>query len=129
MPWGQLKWLQTADAPMARKFFDQPTSFVVGNNPFPGAPPYWRCQVLPLFKSFADYARAGASMQGGWVCYDNEHWAGTPMIEQQKPKAFMNAFAQLAHARGQQLVAAPSRDLIYVPGCDDPWVWPEKIND
>jgi hypothetical protein len=129
MPWGQLQWLKDYDTALARQFFNTPTSFVVGSNPFPGPPPYWATTVLPMFKSFADYARAGSTMHGGWVCYDNEHWIGTPMIEQQKPKAFMNAFAQLASARSQQLVAAPSRDLIYVPGCDDPWKWPEKIND
>jgi hypothetical protein len=132
MPWGQLQWLKDYDSALARKFFDTPASFVVGNNPFPGPPPHWATKVLTMFKSHAAYARALAAGQlprGSWVCYDNEHWDGTPMIEQQKPKAFMNAFASDAHAWGHKLVAAPSRDLIYVPGCDDPWKWPEKIND
>jgi hypothetical protein len=132
MPWGELKWLYDADQQLARRFFNKPTSYVVGDNPFPGAPPYWACTPLHLFKSHAAYARALAAGQlprGSWVCYDNEHWDGTPMREQQKPKAFMNAFANDAHAFGHKLVAAPSRDLIYVPGCDDPWIWPEKIND
>jgi hypothetical protein len=125
MPYGQLKWLSDYDDKLARQFFNTATSFVVANNPFPG----YACTVLPLFASFDAYARAGSTMQGGWVCYDPEHWAKTPMLEQRKPKAFMSAFASLADARGQKLVAAPGRDLVYVPGCDDPWMWPEKIND
>ena len=126
MPWGQLAWLRAYDDKLARKFFDTPTSFVVGSTPVPG----YAATVLPLFASFADYARAG-NMQGSsfaWVAYDLEHWPKSPDVEQRHPKPMMYAFAALAHARGQKLVATPSRDIIYATAADDPWQWPETID-
>lgn len=131
-PWGQLAWLRAANEGIARQFYNLPTSYVVGGNPFPGAPPYWACKVLPLFATFEDYAAAGASMAGAkfpLVCADFENWPKTSAWCKQHPAAAFAAFASLAQARGQQVVAAPSRDIIYAPGADMGWQWPETIND
>ena len=132
MPWGQLQWLRQADEGIARRFFDQPSSYVVGSSRFPGSAPYWACNVLPVFYSFETYATAGQSMTGSafpLVCADFENWPQTAPNVKRHPESSFWAFAQLASARGQQMVAAPSRDLIYAPGADKPWQWPETIND
>jgi hypothetical protein len=127
MPYGQLAWLKQASPQTAKKFYDTPNSFVVGSTPVPGL----GATVLPLFASLHDYHYAGNTMTGSqfpWVCYDPENWARTMQIEKQHIKGMLWAFADLAHARGQKLVAAPSRDIIYAKPCDDPWQWPETID-
>jgi hypothetical protein len=132
MPWGQLQWLRQADERIARQFFDQPGSYVVGSTPFPSAGSPWACKVLPVFYSFETYAQAGAAMAGAkfpLVVADFENWPQTDVNVKKHPEASFWAFAQLAAARGQQMIAAPSRDIIYTPGCDKGWQWPETIND
>jgi len=127
MPWGQLNWLNQASPATTRKFFNTSTSFVVGNSPMKGL----AATAMPLFTSLHDYFNAGATMSGSqfpWVCYDIENWAKTLEIEKRHVKLALWAFTDLAHARGQKVVAAPSRDIIYAKGADDPWQSPETID-
>jgi len=127
MPYGQLAWVQQLSPQVARKFFNTPNSFVVGGSAIPGL----NATVLPLFTSLHDYHNAGSSMTGAnfpWVCFDIENWAKSVEIEKRHVKLALYAFADLAHARGQKLVAAPSRDIIYAKAADVPWQWPETID-
>lgn len=112
MPWGQLAEFQAADASLAAQFFDTPNAYVAGG-PFRG----YSCHPVALYTSFDAYARAWPGY-GGYVCYDPEAWAQTPVIEKQHPRAFLSAFASLAHSRGAVLIAAPSRDIVFAPGAD-----------
>ena len=127
MPWGQLAWLRQLDDRVARRFFDASTSFVVGNTAVPG----YACSVLPVFYSWEPYANSGAVMTGTsypWVCYDPENWPKTHPKVKADPRAALWHFVIMARARGQKVVAAPSRDLIYAPGSAAPWQAPEDIN-
>jgi hypothetical protein len=45
------------------------------------------------------------------VLYDNEHWAGTPTIEQRHPFTYVPLAEQLAHAHGLLFMNAPAPDL------------------
>jgi hypothetical protein len=127
MPWGQLNWLKQASSGVARKFFNAPTSFVGGNSPVPGL----AATPIPVFGSLHDYIHSGDTMIGSqfpWVCYDIENWAQTPEIEKRHVKLALSVFADLAHGRGQKVLAAPSRDIIYAKACDEPWQYPETID-
>jgi len=131
MPYGQLGWLRALNAGTARRAFDTPDSYVVGNSPFPSAAAPWACKVLPVFYSFEPYANAGAVQTGAkfpQVAYDPENWPATHPKVKRHPESALWHFAVLAAARGQQVIAAPSRDLIYAPGADRPWQAPESIN-
>lgn len=131
MPYGQLGWLRGVDEKLTRRFFDTPTSYVVGNSPFPNRTAPWACQVMPVFYSFEKYSPAGATMTGAQypvVCYDPEGWPQTHIKVKEDPRSALWHFTVLAHDRGQQVVAAPSRDLIYTPGSVRPWQAPEDIN-
>ena len=99
-------------------------SYVVGG-------PYkdgFACQSVPLYTSFDSTPGCWPGI-GGNVCYDPERWDQTPLIEQQHPKAFISAFASVAHGRGATFIAAPSRDLVYAPGADCQWKVGESIDD
>jgi hypothetical protein len=128
IPYGQLAWLRAVDDKLARRFFDRPDSFVVANNPFPD----YACTVLRLFTDqapFASWLAAGGAAEGGWVCYDPEAWSKTSSIEKRHLELALRDFALYAHAFGLNVVAAPSRDIIYAPGSDRPWQFPELLND
>lgn len=127
MPWGQLAWLRALDDKLARKVFDTPTSYVVGNSPVPG----YACTVMPVFYTWQPYAAAGSTQTGQafpWVCYDIENWQATDPKVKRCPESALYHFAVLAHARGQKVVAAPSRDIIYASGSHRPAQPPEDIN-
>jgi hypothetical protein len=122
MPFGEMAWLRGVNEAVAAQAFDTPSSYTFG-----GQVPGYATTPVNVYTSFADYARAFPGV-GGWVAYDLEHWAKSPALEQIHPVAFMYAFGALAGGRGQQWIAAPSRDLIYAPGSDVPFKPPETIN-
>jgi hypothetical protein len=104
--------LRQVDEPLAQRFFNTPDSVVFGE-PQPG----WVTATAKGYASFASLA-ADAGQPAAWVLYDNEAWQGTPLIEQQHPKAYMDAAVTLAHARGKQVMCSPSPGLMRVAGAD-----------
>ena len=104
--------LNDLDPALASQYFNTPESYVLAGNP----PPGWDTTPVTGFRAFRDYVVASPTTQ--WVLYDPERWNSTPPIEKQHPKAFMTAFVQVAHARGQQVIATPARDLMRVAGAD-----------
>jgi hypothetical protein len=107
-----LNALRDEDPHLAGKVFNRAGSFVIGM-----PPAGWDTVPVASYHSYAAYAEARVS-QYRWVMYDPEAWSDTPLVEQQHPVAFIAAFATLAHARGQKVIAAPARDLVTVPGAD-----------
>ena len=68
--------------------------------------------VYDSFARFSADVAAGAIIYPyRWVLYDPEAWNATPTAEQQDPGTYLRQFAQLAHARGYQVIEAPARDL------------------
>lgn len=70
------------------------------------------------YRSFGVYAESPTLAPSAWVLYDPEPWDYTPLIEQQHPKSYIDAFCQVAASRGQQVIASPVRGLTGVPGAD-----------
>lgn len=50
--------------------------------------------------------------------YDIEPWQYTPPIEQQHPKAYIDAFCQVAVSRNQRTILTPARGLTGVSSAD-----------
>jgi hypothetical protein len=120
-PWGQLARLRAYDDAVARRAFDTPNSYVIG-----GAVPGYAVTPVRMFPGFENYAKAAAF--GGWCCFDLEAWEASPMLDKQHPKSAYAHFIQLAQARGNPVIASPSRDLVYVGGADDRILPGEDLN-
>lgn len=76
----------------------------------------------------ADIANHAISPAYAWVMYDPEHWAATPLNEQQNPALYLQQFGQLAHANGLKVMEAPGRDLGLVPGAACPLVRGQNLD-
>ena len=50
------------------------------------------------------------------VIYDNEHWAYTPLAEQEDPSYYEGLVARLLHQNGLIYIAAPAPDLMWATG-------------
>lgn len=117
----------------ARHFFDTPGSYATG--PLAATSPvsdgFVTSGVL-VYNSYAQFAADIASHaiapSYGWVMYDPEYWAQTPVNEQQNPALYMQEFGQLAHANGLKVIEAPGRDLGLVPGSACPQAPGESLD-
>ena len=117
----------------ANHFFNTPRSYATG--PVVAASPvsdgFTTSSVL-VYSSYAQFAADIASHaiapSYGWVMYDPEFWAQTPVNEQQNPALYMQEFGQLAHANGLKVIEAPGRDLALVPGAACPQVRGENLD-
>lgn len=106
---GGLQALARENEPVAAKFFNAPTSFVLGS-----PPAGWATVPVKNYASFAVYQ--ADTVQRPWVLYDPESWTLTPHAEQLDPAAYLSQFAALAHSRGAKVIATPARDLTAVTG-------------
>lgn len=122
MPYGQLGWLRALDDDLARRCFDTPTSYVVG-----GPIPAYATTPVRLFRSFSTYQAANVAV-GQVVCFDIEHWPGSDDIEQRHLELAFRDFANEAKLRGNMLICAPGRDLVYCPGSETAIGQDEDIN-
>lgn len=104
--------LLALDPVVTAKFFGNTDSYIFGHVPKNSA-----SNVVAVYPSFADYANRALGT-ATWVLYTPENWPRTPAIEQRHPKAMMQTFTSLAHARGQRVIIAPARNLMLVPGAD-----------
>lgn len=110
-----MQLIQQQDAHIAAYFFDTPNAFGIGTGPE-------EYHDVPTRK-WASFAEFRSAINGGTidpsikaVAYDPEHWAQTPLIEQQHPKWYMHLFSQLANAYGYIASMNPARDLMGVEG-------------
>lgn len=109
--------LRRSNPGLARRFFDNPRTFVIGTHVDQDSVPTGY-QSLPtvLYSSLATLTR---DIDGGKIdrsvdalIYDPEHWAKTPPAEQMAPIHAMNQFVALARSHGYTPIVAPGRDLI-----------------
>lgn len=109
---GMLDKLNQAQPATAAWFYNTPSAYDLS-----AAPTGYATTNVVDFTSYAAFQQHVRSLHTGtWVQYDNEAWAATPLVEQQKPVTYMRAFAQLAHRHGLKVIEAPARDLMSVPG-------------
>lgn len=111
-----LQALREHNAGLARRFFDNPETFVIGTagdqNMVPQgyrAIPTRAYTSLRAFETDLHYGRIAPPI--GAVIYDPEAWARTPIAEQHAPVAAMRRFARLAGKWGYGQILAPGRDL------------------
>jgi hypothetical protein len=104
--------LLALDPVLTTRFFDSTDAYIFGHVPKNSA-----SNVVAVYPSFADYAKQAVA-KAPWVLYTPENWPQTPVIEQRHPKAMMQTFTSLAHARGQRAIIAPARNLMVVPRAD-----------
>jgi hypothetical protein len=114
-------------------FFNTTSAYATGPNTTtsPVSDGFTATGVL-VYNSYAQFAADIASHAiaptYGWVMYDLEYWAQTPVNEQQNPALYMQQFGQLAHANGLKVIEAPGRDLALVPGSACPQVRGENLD-
>lgn len=108
--------LNLADPATTAHFYDTPASY--GTSPNPAAPTVKDKFTTTAVADFDSYATFSADVTAGtispafgWVMYDPEDWANTPVAEQQHPGKYLKLFGQLAHAAGYKVIEAPARDL------------------
>ena len=109
--------LRRSNAGLARRFFDNPQTLVLGEadgmqNLVPAG---YRSIPALSYTSLAEFAAdAGASLiapEIRAVVYDPEGWDKTPAAERRDPLAAMHRFSRLAGRRGYSPIVAPGRDL------------------
>jgi hypothetical protein len=117
----------------ASHFFNTPSSYATG--PLAATSPVsdgFATSSVLVYSSYAQFAADVASHaiapSYGWVMYDPEFWAQTPLNEQQDPALYLQEFGQLAHANGLKVIEAPARDLAMVPGAACPQVAGENLD-
>jgi hypothetical protein len=102
---------------LVRHFFDNPRAFVIG----PSVTTLQRLGIgaaIPTASFTSETALARAVTHHALpfgtraVIFDDEHWKRTPLAEQLNPAVYYRRAAQIAHAHGLLLVAAPSPDLV-----------------
>jgi hypothetical protein len=121
----QLHWIVAGDdlaalradnAGLARRFFDNPDTFVVGSRQVQDQVPkgYRSIPILSYaaMRSFvADVHSGRVDPRIAAVLYDPESWARTPATERRGPLAAMREFTTLAGRWGYAAMLAPGRDL------------------
>lgn len=108
--------LRVGNAGLARRFFDNSETFVVGSPGEQDAVPrgYRSIPTLlyPSLRGFeADIHRGTIDPRIAAVIYDPESWARTPAAERNSPVAAMHRFTRLAARWGYGPILAPGRDL------------------
>jgi hypothetical protein len=117
----------------ANHFFNTPGSYATGPNTAtsPVSDGFTTTGVL-VYNSYAqfaaDIAKHAIAPSYGWVMYDPEYWAQTPLNEQRDPARYLQQFGQLAHANGLKVIEAPGRDLALVPGAACPQTRGESLD-
>jgi len=118
---------------VASHFFNTPGSYATG--PLAATSPVSDGFATSGVLAYGSYAQFAADIAShaiapsyGWVMYDLEYWAQTPVNEQQDPALYMQEFGQLAHANGLKVIEAPGRDLGLVPGSACPQVPGENLD-
>jgi hypothetical protein len=111
-----------ADPRVARALFGTRASFGLGNpagrqDQVPAGSQAVPTLVFRSLRTFRAELRRGRIDPGiRAVLYDPERWPQTPGAEQRDPIGAMRAFAKLAHAHRLEVILAPARDLLLVPG-------------
>ena len=108
--------LRTDNAGLARRFFDNPDTFVVGSRKVPDQVPkgYRSIPILTYasLRSFvADVHSGRVDPRIAAVLYDPESWTRTPTPERRDPLTAMRRFTTLARRWGYGAMLAPGRDL------------------
>jgi hypothetical protein len=109
--------LRRSNAGLARRFFDNPHTLVLGEakgmqNLVPAG---YRSIPALSYASLAEFAAdAGAGLitpEIAAVVYDPERWDKTPAAERREPVGSMHRFSRLARRSGYSPIVAPGRDL------------------
>jgi hypothetical protein len=107
-------------APTIRDAFANQSTFVYGDTAQNRVSPSAIGVPTIAFGSYRDIVSAFSSglLPGKFeaVIYDNEHWAYTPLAEQQDPAYYEQQTARLLHAHGLAYIAAPAPDLMWAVG-------------
>jgi hypothetical protein len=130
-PPGHVSWVISGDdlaalridnAGLARRFFDNSETFVVGS---PGGeqdavPRGYRAIPTLIYASLREFEgdvhRGEIDPRIAAVIYDPEGWARTPAREREDPVAAMHRFTRLAARWGYGPILAPGRDLALAGG-------------
>jgi hypothetical protein len=112
----QLSELREDNAGLARRFFDNGDTFVVGTASEPDMVPHgYKAIPTASYASLAafvdDVHAASVDPRVAAVIYDPESWSRTPVGEQAEPVAAMRRFTELADRWGYGAIVAPGRDL------------------
>lgn len=113
--------LRTDNAGLARRFFDNRHTFVLGA---PGGqnlvPPGYRSLPAVTYTSLeafeGDLDRGAIAPRVAAVLYDPESWSATPPRERREPVPAMRRFIHLASSWGLGTMVAPGRDLALESG-------------
>ena len=106
------------DAGASKLLVDAKPFVIIARANVPIVPPSWNAVPLVSLKSFGDIKIAleqgtlAPTVKG--IVYDNEKWAFTPEEEQRNPAYYIKMSADLAHAHGLLLLAAPALDLVAI---------------
>jgi hypothetical protein len=119
-----LRALRSDNAGLARRFFDNPATFVIGKaGDQDMVPRGYRSIATMGYTSLAGFEeevhQGTIDRRIGAVLYDPERWEQTPAAEQSSPIASMHRFVALARRWGYGSIVAPGRDLALgsVDGC------------
>jgi hypothetical protein len=112
-----LAMLRRSNPGLARRFFDNPRTFVIGTEADQNSVPTgYQSVPTVLYSSLATLTRdldaGNIDRSVDALVYDPEHWAKTPAAEQMAPIQAMNQFVALARSHGYTPIAAPGRDLV-----------------
>jgi hypothetical protein len=108
--------LRADNAGLARRFFDDPETFVVGSPVEQDAVPHGYASIPTIayasLHSFLGDVREGRiDPRVATVLYDPESWARTPAAERRRPQVAMRRFVSVARRYGYGTILAPGRDL------------------
>jgi hypothetical protein len=102
---------------LAHHFFDTPRTFVTGSSAaslrslgLPAAIPTASFESETALASAIERRKLPADT--GAVLYDDQHGRQTPRAQQLRPALYYRRAAQVAHAHGLMLIAAPAPDLV-----------------
>jgi hypothetical protein len=128
-----IQQLDSLSPATANHFFNTPNAYATGPSAATSpAPAGFAAAGVAVYTSYAQFAADVASHALspaiGWVMYDPEYWAATPLNEQQNPALYLQQFAQLAHANGLKVIETPGRDLGLVPGSACPMTPGENLD-
>lgn len=117
----KMNQLRRRDPSLASHFFNQQSSYAIGNefgrqNQVPtgfAATPTLKYESYARFR--ADVERRAIDPSVKAVIYDPENWSDTPYPEKRDPKTYLRRFSQLARRHGYYVITTPARDLVTVP--------------
>ena len=121
-----LQTILKLDPELAKRFFDNSSTYVLTGPAGSSIPAGWAS--VPT-TSFASYAEMAAALSAGKVAasvrailYDDEAWQFTPSAEQRDPAQYLRLAAEACHRHGLTFIAAPAVDLtkVLAPGTPDP---------